>query len=232
MGVMAGRYSDLGGNRRVRFFGRRAWTYGPEAGVSSIVNGTVHIRSGLSCMAYNPGDTILFQWSPDTNLVVNGDFTVNTGWVFESRVTYDATNKEVDFSGASALYGVQRTDLYISPLPGEIYFTRFTIKNYVSGAAATRISNNYGTNRSANGTYTDVITITSGENRVAIMARASGTSLSVDDFSVYRIMPDRYISAVSGLTAIVDKVDVAGVSFTLKNFFGNFPASTTCVKVW
>lgn len=137
---------------------------------------------------YRNGIAFADKWGSQTELATNGDFAVDTGWNLEAGVAHDAVNQEVDFTAAAIGFGFNRQDLVHIPLVGEKYLVTFTVKNYASGSVAGRIGNAYTTSRSADGTYSEVVTVSGTEaNRVGAHAKSANTTLSVDDLHVTRL---------------------------------------------
>jgi len=114
-----------------------------------------------------------------SELITNGDFAVDGSWVKGTGWT---------ISGGSANGSSTTSDLYQENVvvAGKKYKVTYTISNYVSGSVRVELPNNSsaGTERSANGTYTE--TILSGGTLVLFDARTSFTG-SIDNVSVKEI---------------------------------------------
>ena len=117
-----------------------------------------------------------FQDALGSELITNGDFATDGSWVKGTGWT---------ISGGSANGSSTTGDLYQENVVavGKKYKVTYTISNYVSGSVRVELpSNSYaGTERSANGTYTE--TILSGGTLVLFDARTSFTG-SIDNVSV------------------------------------------------
>jgi len=114
-----------------------------------------------------------------SELITNGDFAVDGSWVKGTGWT---------ISGGSANGSSTTSDLYQENVvvAGKKYKVTYTISNYVSGSVRVELPNNSsaGTERSANGTYTE--TILSGGTLVLFDARTSFTG-SIDNVSVKEV---------------------------------------------
>ena len=109
-------------------------------------------------------------------LVTNGDFATDNNWIKGSGWT---------ISGGSANASNSTADLYQENVveSGRYYQVTYTISNYVGGSVRVELpSNAYtGTERTANGTYTE--TLLSGGTILLFDARTSFTG-SIDNVSV------------------------------------------------
>ncbi len=91
---------------------------------------------------------------PPTELVTNGKFTSPSGWTFGGNWSYDMPNGEADHSG----WGEDALSRDVSVTAGKKYMVIFTVKNYSFGGVAFILGGQNGTERSANGTYVEVVT--------------------------------------------------------------------------
>ena len=109
----------------------------------------------------------------------NDRWTLDTGWSYGSnKVTGSATTSEIE----------QDVDLP----SGKVYKTTFTIEDYVSGDVRIRFrggSTVNGSNRSGNGTYTQILTST-GHTNIKIDGGTSFTG-SVTNVSVVEVIGDK-----------------------------------------
>ena len=107
--------------------------------------------------------TDLSRYVDDTvgdNVVTNGGFDTDTGWTKEAGWT---------ISGGLANAVASTGRIYQSAIvTGTKYLTTYTISNYVSGSIRIEVGGNQtdeaGVTRSANGTYTEVLTCISSNN--------------------------------------------------------------------
>ena len=112
-------------------------------------------------------------------LITNGDFSSDTNWV---------KGAGWNISGGSANGSSTTGDLYQENVveAGKYYKITYTISNYVSGSVRVELPNNAyaGTDRSANGTYTEILL--SNGTIVLFDARTSFTG-SIDNVSVREV---------------------------------------------
>jgi hypothetical protein len=128
------------------------------------------------------------QYGSQTEKVTNGDFVSATGWTFEAGTAHDSGNNEADFTSAASGYGVRRTATGDAIEVGKKYRVVYTVRNFSSGSCAFRLGGTYATDRSANGTFTEEVTVTNATgNYVGVWAKSAGTTLSVTDFSAVEI---------------------------------------------
>jgi hypothetical protein len=115
-------------------------------------------------------------------LVTNGDFSSDTNWI---------KGTGWNISGNSANASNTTSDLYQENVveSGKYYKVTYTISNYVSGTVRVELPSNAfaGTERSANGTYTEILL--SGGTIVLFDARTSFTG-SIDNVSVREVGQD------------------------------------------
>ena len=174
--------------------------------ISNLSDGGIRIRLGTGSMSStittNGTHTLYMQHTTtnhvlriyaNTSGVFNGEidnvsvkqvdpndrWTLDTGWSYGSnKVTGSATTSEIE----------QDVDLP----SGKVYKTTFTIEDYVSGDVRIRFRGGTtvnGTNRSGNGTYTEILTST-GHTNVKIDGGTSFTG-SVTNISVVEVQGDR-----------------------------------------
>ena len=174
--------------------------------ISNLSDGGIRIRLGTGSMSStittNGTHTLYMQHTTtnhvlriyaNTSGVFNGEidnvsvkqvdpndrWTLQTGWSYGSnKVIGSATTSEIQ----------QDVDLP----SGKVYKTTFTIEDYVSGDVRIRFRGGTtvnGTNRSGNGTYTEILTST-GHTNVKIDGGTSFTG-SVTNISVVEVQGDR-----------------------------------------
>jgi hypothetical protein len=123
------------------------------------------------------------------NLAVNGSFATDTAWSKGAGVTIsdDAANFSAVAVGANRLH--QSGSLGGSPA-GKSFIVTFTVLNFSAGSVRFVIgggAGTYGAIRSANGTYTQTITVAAGVTSDIIEFYVQSTFTgSVDDLSVRR----------------------------------------------
>jgi len=130
------------------------------------------------------------QYGSQTELVTNGNFAADSNWSKESGWTISGGKAVCATSSTNAIY---QTGVAVG---GNKYRVTYTISDYSSGGiyldsqggAAVGVAGTDGTLRTANGTYTEEITIARGGNLIVFRGQASTTSdLKLDDVSVVRI---------------------------------------------
>ena len=122
--------------------------------------------------------------------VSNGNFDIAGVWTYGPAWTYDAVNKEADVDTPPGRGNLSQN---IGVRLGVSYLTSFTIKNYNNGTnrIAIVLGGVAGTDRTANGTYTELIT--AGDTSVGMVelipAGGTGASiLSISNVSVRQVM--------------------------------------------
>ena len=99
----------------------------------------------------------------DTNRVTNGLFTTDASWTKGTGWTIDGSNSNsADCGGTQS--GNSDLEQAVTATNGNIYKVQFTISNYSAGTLIPRVANGAGTAVSANGTYIQYITASSGPN--------------------------------------------------------------------
>jgi len=144
-------------------------------------------RQGLVSW-YDLGSTSL-----GSELVTNGGFDADSNWSKESGWAISGGTANCTTSSTSALYQTGYTG-------GQTYEVTYTISNRTSGGIyldseggnSIGTAGTHGTLRTANGTYTEVMTLHTGGNLIAFRGQAStSTSLSLDNVSVKAVqVPD------------------------------------------
>jgi len=129
------------------------------------------------------------QWGVQTDAVTNGTFAADTNWSKESGWTISGGKAVCATTSFQALYQSGFTG-------GKKYRVTYTISDYSSGGifldsqggAAVGVVPTDGTLRTANGTYTEEITINQAGNLLVFRGQLSTTtSLKLDDVSAYRV---------------------------------------------
>jgi hypothetical protein len=118
-----------------------------------------------------------------TELVTNGDFATDSGWTKGTGWTISGGKA----NGASA--GGDVTQAISIPI-NKTYRVNYTISNYSSGIFRIILGAYVsGTNRSANGTYTDILTVTntSSNSLLYLAGDVSAVTLSIDNVSVMEV---------------------------------------------
>lgn len=114
----------------------------------------------------------VFDFSDSTN------WYLGSGWVISGGVL--AVNNA---SNPSSAYKIG-----IAGITGKKYQITYTIKSYTSGSVRPLVFGASGITRNAAGTYTDIITASSGSNSVAyFQVMSSNTTLEIGDVSVLQV---------------------------------------------
>ncbi len=154
---------------------------------SSITDDTQFSTVGIHTQYFKADNVNLYlKASSDANLSIDNvsvkevgqNWTFGTGWSIEDGVV-----------SANAPTG--NLDQSLTVTSGSKYRVTFTISNYVSGDIRWRFtgtSNENGTLRSANGTYTEEITLTN--NQSVFRFPATGGVMDIDSISVIEITDD------------------------------------------
>ena len=119
----------------------------------------------------------------NTEHVSNGTFDSDTSWTKDAGVTIGSG--VCAFVGVSDGTGLRQGGALAVPLVmGRSYQITFTISSYSAGGVKVFCgSTSVGTNRTANGTYTETL-VCSGDTTLRIYAAASGFTGSIDNVSV------------------------------------------------
>ena len=120
----------------------------------------------------------------DADRTTNGTFDTDASWTKGTGWTIDTSD-----SNAAACSGAQSSDSdleqSITGTNGNVYEVKFTISNYSAGTLTPRVKDGVGTAVSANGTFVQYITASSGSN---LELRANSTFVgTVDTVSVKEI---------------------------------------------
>tara|TARA_R110002153_G_scaffold3576_1_gene17174 strand:+ start:270 stop:2498 length:2229 start_codon:yes stop_codon:yes gene_type:complete len=131
------------------------------------------------------GTSVPFKYkgADGTELVTNGTFASDTGWTKETGFTISGGKLVVDAGNSYTAYQSAAKTL----VAGKRYFVKFTVSNYSSGGVKIRLGSDWqlGTSRTANGTYTEIITAPNATGNVIGISAQGTTDLSVDDFTAH-----------------------------------------------
>lgn len=120
------------------------------------------------------------------NMIQNGDFATDTIW--SKQAGWTISGGAANISGQVATRNLNQV---VSGLvQGGQYEVVFTVLNYVTGGVTPAFAGSgvdAGTLRTANGTYTQTITITNASPSVFRFTAEISSSLSVDTVSVKRV---------------------------------------------
>jgi len=121
--------------------------------------------------------------------ITNGDFSNgSTDWELNpSSGTAIVSNGKLNFTNSTS-QGTQVQQRDRSYVIGKTYKITFTVTDYIQGGVRLSLGNNLTTSVSANGTFTQYITYTSGLNRTYIYT--NGSTLSIDNVSVKEVGQD------------------------------------------
>jgi len=123
-----------------------------------------------------------------SELVINGDFAVSTGWTFNDDWSYDAVNLEADYTDGAQSY----FDRSITITAGITYQVSYTIKNYSAGTGYIWFTNQTGSGLfsvswwtiTANGVFTANYVALESATSLRIYAHTLSVNYSVDDISI------------------------------------------------
>jgi len=118
-------------------------------------------------------------------LVVNGDFSVDSNWVGVNTDGVTISNSSLNYLNTP--YGKQIIQTNVTTI-GKTYKVTYTVSNYVKGIVRVNLGGNSGQNYNANGTYTDYITASANTYVTLVSLGASGTTLSIDNVSVKEVI--------------------------------------------
>lgn len=131
--------------------------------------------------AYSNGAPIPWKYhdASQEQRILNGDFVTDTVWTKEPGITI--TGGQLVFTSALNLYNAaQETNIKA----GKATLVTYTISGYSSGGCAIDCGGTYGTTRTANGTYTEVVLWGDVDTSLRIRAMGTSTTLNVDNISV------------------------------------------------
>ena len=163
-----------------------------------LVNSTKTILDICACRG---GIMNKLSGNPYVELCVNGGFDSDTFWGKDSRITI--ADGVCHFSNVVNASGLYKTSFLTN---GKTYRITYTILNYVSGSCSVYAGIN-GIVRSANGTYTEDVTVSS---IFYIWSRTNGTTLDIDNISIKEVIP----SVVNTATNAVKDGDSNVMLFT------------------
>ena len=117
-----------------------------------------------------------------SDIVTNGDFADTSVWEqLSSSITISGGSANYD--GSIATSNMRQT---LTTVANKVYKVTYTISNFTQGTGAIRLDGNYGTYRTANGTYTDYITV-SGTSSTFQLYGLSSFIGSFDNVSVKQV---------------------------------------------
>ncbi|MAE84054.1 MAG: hypothetical protein CMB80_15030 [Flammeovirgaceae bacterium] len=152
----------------------------------------IAVPAGATKMKIRSTAAIWFKWA-EVNAVVNGtfaadtDWTKGTGWTISSEVASTDASQVGDSDLTQAL-GVQN----------ENWWVQFVVSAYVAGNVTPVIGTQEGTDRAANGTFAEIITVGAGTD-LDIRADVDG-DLSVDSVVARKLVDVPSASVVDGST--------------------------------
>lgn len=136
-----------------------------------------------------------YKFGSQVERVVNGDFASSSGWTLDDASATISSGAFHFTAAPSNTLGAHRSDsANLAFASRKLYRVRFTVSNYSSGGVTVRIqagsSEIAGTLRSANGTFTEILTLglDTGNDQVNIWSQfLATTTLDVDDISVKQV---------------------------------------------
>lgn len=125
------------------------------------------------------------SWSDiSRNQVTNGTFDSDTGWTKDANVTI--SGGVASLATAGVVTALSQSQTFTA---GATYRITFTISGYSAGGIRPRLTGGTsvsGTTRTANGTYTEVLTAVSGNNTFGIGTNGA-TTLNVDNVIIQKV---------------------------------------------
>ena len=149
-------------------------------------------------------------------IIVNGNYDDASAWTI-SGGNAEISNGKLNFNNA-ANYGTSIANS-ASVVSGKTYLVQFTISNYSSGAAQIRLGNQFGTSRSANGTYTEYIV--ANATLIRLYSSSNNTTLSIDNVSVKQVDPNDNWTLGTGWSYGAGKVIASNTSVNINQNIGN-----------
>jgi len=119
-----------------------------------------------------------------TALDTNGEFAADTDWTKGTNWT---------IAGGVAVASAVPNGQTIRQAPtsalavGRYYLTKYTISGYSAGSVRVKIGNSYGTARSANGTYVEIVKCESISDTTIGLFAVGTTTLNADNLEIYEI---------------------------------------------
>ena len=116
------------------------------------------------------------------DIVTNGAFTTDVSWTKGTGWDINSTTatKAHHATGTASLLSQASATTLLS----QYYLTVYTVSGYVAGTVSVSIAGVTGTARSADGTYTEIITSLAADQVIALSANSTFVG-DVDTFSVY-----------------------------------------------
>ena len=115
-------------------------------------------------------------------LVTNGDFSSGTGWTL-SGAGVSITGGQLVFNAAGATEYATQAVLTV----GKSFFVTYTVSGYSAGVVRIAAGGTSGTNRTANGTYTEHIQSTTNTQLYVISASGGPNTYNIDNISAQEV---------------------------------------------
>lgn len=124
--------------------------------------------------------------SGPTNIIGNGSFNDTSVWTGQGISGLSVSGGKGHLASTPIFNGMAQS---ISPVSGKYYVLTYTISNYSSGSLRGATSGGtgapVGATRSANGTYSELLLMGTGNNLITMQALTAGTTLDIDDVSLF-----------------------------------------------
>jgi hypothetical protein len=121
---------------------------------------------------------------PHPEQLTNGTFDTDTDWTLPAEVTI--SGGKLNFNNITA---TRTPTIPITSFPiGAVFRVTFTVSGLTSGSVYANIGGIAPVTRTANGTYTQDMTTLVASNLFGFRSTAVGTTLSVDDVSLKRLV--------------------------------------------
>lgn len=171
---------------------------GGQDAVGQSISGTLYTTTDLRedvPAALSNGYSV--DWTSSEELVTNGGFDTDTDWTPSNNDWTITGGKAVCANAPGASQNINQTGN--GQVQYQEYETTYTISDYVSGTVYISLGGSLGTARTANGTYTEVITAAATDYVRILTSTGAGFTGSVDNVSVRRHYPGITVADSNGL---------------------------------
>lgn len=149
----------------------------------NVVDASANALESFSDTAVTNNSTQTDPLGPE--LVTNGGFDSDSDW--NKATGASISGGKLVYSGVAQ--NLSTTQACTESQSGITYEITYTISNYTDGPVRVSLGGVFGTERSANGTYTEQLTTNNTNANVFITARnATSTTLDIDDVSVRKVL--------------------------------------------
>jgi hypothetical protein len=150
---------------------------------------------------------VIEQYGPE--MVVDGDMSVEASWTHTPDPDWSWVGEQATYTGASSGTLAQTPAAPLDIRGSTQYEVTFTVSGYVGGSIQPFVGSTGGTSRSANGTYTEIITTVASPGSALQWILSAGAEMTVDDVSV------RAISGIASLEEFTSTAEIEGDAQTI-----------------